>query len=307
MSTPMPPGVQLSASELGLLRRARAQRQAEHVPDAVRERLFARVVDVAQGQPSVVVSAAELTVVPMRPLRSAAWLLGVAALAVVLLSRVRDSIRNSREGSREPQAQLEAEGARGAAGARWLDTPLFRAPAPTLPSGEPPPRGPNLFAEAPFSMRSAAWQVRRWDDLSVAPTVSARHDFKEGALCVSLGPGERVLGGWPWAASSSVAPKGVPLAPGKPYRLVFKAWAHEPLPAQLLIAVGHVRLPFSAAAGARVPVTTEPQSFVIDFASEHGDPSVGVAFLATSSKDASEKEPTRVCLSELTLTERSLP
>jgi hypothetical protein len=149
--------------------------------------------------------------------------------------------------------------------------------------------------------------VRRWDDLSVAPSVSALQDFKEGALCVSLGAGERVLGGWPWAASSSVAPKGVPLAPGKPYRLVFRAWAHEPLPAQLLIAVGHVRLPFSAAAGARVPVTTEPQSFVVDFASEHGDPSVGVAFLASAKPGTSEKERTRVCVSDLTLTERTAP
>jgi hypothetical protein len=93
----------------------------------------------------------------------------------------------------------------------------------------------------------------------------------------------------------------VALVAGKPYRLGFKAWAREPLPAQLLIALGHASLPFSGRAGARVPVSTSPQPFVVDFVSSADDPSVGIAFLATG---ADGEEHTRVCLSDVTLTER---
>jgi hypothetical protein len=200
------------------------------------------------------------------------------------------------------EAQPEAAQHGPSAGERVLDLPLFRAPAPSLPAGEvPPPAAANLFPEQPFSERSGAWQVRRWDDLSVAPGDAAAHELRDGALCVPLGGGQRVLGGWPWAAGDNVAPKGVPLAPARPYRLYFKAWADEPLPAQLLIGVGHVRLPFSAAAGARVPVSAQPQTFVVDVFSANGDPSVGVAFLATGARGA---EATRVCVSDMTLVER---
>jgi hypothetical protein len=93
----------------------------------------------------------------------------------------------------------------------------------------------------------------------------------------------------------------VALVEGKAYRLTFKAWAHEPLPAQLLIALGHSRLPFSGRAGARVPVSTAAQAFAVEFVSSANDPSVGVAFLATG---ADTDERTRVCLSDVTLTER---
>jgi hypothetical protein len=251
-----------------------------------------------QSEHSPAVPATELVVVPQWTWRSTVQLLLAAACAVLLLFGARRLLWNWLDtGAPRP----EAAGGGSSASERLLDTPLFRTPAPTLPAGEAPNADANLFPEQPFSSRSDAWQVRRWDNLGVAPTAPAAHDFAAGALCISLGPGERVLGGWPWAASDSVAPKGVPLAPGRPYRLYFRAWSQEPLPAQLLIGVGHVRLPFSAAAGARVPVTTEPQSFVVDFSSKNGDPSVGVAFLATG---APEAERTRVCVSDMTLVER---
>ncbi|MEY2933001.1 MAG: hypothetical protein RL033_3750 [Pseudomonadota bacterium] len=326
--------VQLSAQALEVLKRAREQRREERAPDALRQRLLLRALEdkhpqdgrlhagqlqsgqlqsgqlqsgqLQAGQPRIgvrsehssAVPATELVVVPQWTWRSTVQLLLAAACGVLLLFGARRVLWSWLDtGAPRPEA------ARGgsSAGERLLDTALFRTPAPTLPAGEAPSADANLFPEQPFSPRSGAWQVRRWDNLGVAPTVPAVHDFTEGALCIPLGAGERVLGGWPWAASDSVAPKGVPLAPGRPYRLYFKAWSQEPLPAQLLIGVGHVRLPFSAAAGARVPVTTEPQSFVVDFSSTNGDPSVGVAFLATG---APEAEPTRVCVSDMTLVER---
>lgn len=311
--------VQLSAEEQELLRRARDQRRAESVPDALRQRLLRHALEdgsvsggARQGPTSeggergagvparhdAAVPATELVVVPQWTWRSTAQLLLAAAAAVLLLFGARRLLWSLLE-ARSPQAEQKRNGP--SAGERLLDTPLFRTPAPTLPAGEAPRADANLFPEQPFSARSGAWQVRRWDNLAVAPTEPAAQELVGDALCVPLGAGERVLGGWPWAAGDSVAPKGVPLAPGRPYRLYFKAWAQEPLPAQLLIGVGHVRLPFSAAAGARVPVTTEPQSFAVDFSSANGDPSVGVAFLATGAADS---ERTRVCLSELTLVER---
>jgi hypothetical protein len=60
-------------------------------------------------------------------------------------------------------------------------------------------------------------------------------------------------------------------------------------------------VPFSAAAGARVEVSTSPEPFVVSFVAKHDDPSVGMAFLANAAEGA---EPTRVCLSDVTLTER---
>jgi hypothetical protein len=307
--------VQLSARELELLERAREQRRAQVVPEGLRRRLLARAVEetggverplAASGQESSpagdgpAVAASELVVVPQWTWRSTVQLLGAGACAVLLLFGARRLLWSWLD-TRTPQPEA-ARRSGPSAGERLLDLPLFSAPAPTLPAGEAaPPAAANLFPEQPFSQRSDAWQVRRWDNLGVAPSDAAAFEFSEGALCVPLGAGQRVLGGWPWAAGDNVAPKGVPLAPARPYRLYFKAWAREPLPAQLLIGVGHVRLPFSAAAGARVPVTDEPQTFAVDVFSANGDPSVGVAFLATGARDA---EATRVCVSDVTLVER---
>jgi hypothetical protein len=212
-------------------------------------------------------------------------------------------------GTAEPpgvEADSRAESATGALGEGLLRMSIFRAPAQTLPGGHLPPASLSLFGEPPFSARSRAWQVRRWDDLQSEPVEAATHDFKEGALCVVLGRGERVLGGWPWLApDGSVpeprAPEAVALVAGRSYRLAFRAWAREPLPAQLLIALGHARLPFSGRAGARVPVSTAPQPFVVDFVSSADDSSVGVAFLATG---ADTEARTRVCVGDVTLTER---
>lgn len=310
--------VQLSSEERELLQRAREQRRVEVAPSALRQRLLQRALEDSTsrdsllpgaglggaergpGQQGPVVAATELVVVPQWTWRSTVQLLGGAACAVLLLFGARRLLWSLLD-TRTPQAEA-GKPAGPSAGERLLDTPLFRTPAPVLPAGEvAPPASSSLFPEQPFSARSGAWQVRRWDNLGVAPTESAAHDFSEGALCFPLEAGQRVLGGWPWVAGDNVAPKGVRLTPGRPYRLHFRAWAHEPLPAQLLVGVGHVRLPFSAAAGARVAVTAEPQSFVVDFSSANGDPSVGVAFLATAARDA---EPTRVCVTDVTLVER---
>jgi len=314
MSNPSSPSnAELSVEELELLARARLLRRQETVPELVRERLRARLIaEVQHGPQNLVVPARQLVPVRHSPFRSAVWLAGALALGLVLLANARALFTgpaDSATAGSEPSAPAGSGRRDG-----LLHMPIFQAPAQTLAAGALPSSGPNLLGEQPFSAQSRAWQVRRWDDLSADPGAAAAYDFSEGALCVVLGAGERVLGGWPWLAPDTVAPPEVsppavsppevPLLAGKSYRVSFKAWAREPLPAQLLIAVGHVRLPFSAAGGARVPVSTEAQQFVVDFVAKANDPSVGIAFLATG---ASGSERTRVCLSDVLLTERSTP
>lgn len=308
------PHTELSPEDLELLERVRRSLVEESVPGPVRQRMLARVVDEAvRGEQRFVVPA-ELVPIQRRGWGSGVWLLAAAAFGLVLLAGARGLFRGRPDPALTADASSKAAPPTGL-GAGLLHLPIFRAPAQQLPAGALALAGANLFGERPFSAQSRAWQVRRWDDLRGAPMENAAHDFVEGALCVALGGGERVLGGWPWLgpgsatdgrgssssqASSVEAPLPVALGAGRPYRLMFKAWAREPLPAQVLIAVGHARLPFSGRGGARVPVSTTPQPFVVDFVSSADDPSVGVAFLATG---AAGEERTRVCLSDVTLTE----
>ena len=310
------PSEALGGGERQLLNSARAALQRDAVPGPVRQRLFERVLDEARRPgPSHVLQTAPL--VPVRA-RGVWMVLGSAAamaFGLVLLANARPLLRSlddeplALDGQPRPEQRL---------GDRIFQSALFRAPAPAW-SGALPPADESLFGENPFSAQSHAWQVKRWDDLGSPPVEPAKYHFDQGALCVSLHAGERVIGGWPWASSgdpakgasagsvaplpsASAAPAAVALKAGKAYRLVFKAWASEPLPSQLLVAVGHSRLPFSAAGGARVEVSSTPEPFVVSFVTKYDDPSVGVAFLANAAADAA---PTRVCLSDVTLTERA--
>jgi hypothetical protein len=307
---------ELTADDRSLLAAARSELQGGHVPAAVRQRLFERVVDeAARVEPNLVQPVSPL--VPVQP--RGVWLvLGSAAamaFGLVLFANARPSFRSSGSealaGSSPPRPEQQL-------GDRIFQSALFRAPAPEW-SGALPPLDTSLFGERPFSMQSQAWQVKRWDDLGAAPDGLAKYQFEQGALCVTLRGGDRVIGGWPWlpdddgapgstpgqtkpGVTKPVAPAPVAVSAGKAYRLVFKAWSSEPLPAQLLIAVGHAHVPFSAAGGARVDVSTTPEPFVVSFVAKHHDPSVGVAFLANAAVGA---EPTRVCLSDVTLTEQA--
>jgi hypothetical protein len=299
---------ELSASDRELLAVARRELQRDHVPGAIRQRLFERVVDEARRvEPEHAQPAAPLVPVPARGV----WLVlgSAAAMAagLVLFANARSVFRST--AGDEPVAEGGPPRPEQQLGARIFQSALFRAPAPEW-SGALPPADTSLFGDRPFSMQSRAWQVRHWNDLGADPGEPAKYHFDEGALCVTLRSGERVIGGWPWLPKSgeptspaaSTAPAPVAISAGKAYRVVFQAWASDPLPSQLLIAVGHARVPFSAAAGARVDVSTTPEPFVVSFVAKHDDPDVGVAFLANAAEGA---EPTRVCLSDLTLTERA--
>jgi hypothetical protein len=304
----------LSAEDRQLLAAAREQRQRERVPDAVRERLLARALeDANRTDPSRVVPAAQFVAVQPRGLGFTFAGVGLMALAVALLTPLRGWLRGSTgdagEGAGGAPLATESPADRADTpleklGGRLFASALFRAPAPAFSAALPPPEA-SLLGERPFSAQSRAWQVRRWDDLSTDPSEPAQYELTGGALCVALGNSERVIGGWPWGAAAGSAPpvavqKSVRLDAGKSYRLIFRAWAREPLPAQVLIAVGHDRVPFSAAAGARVVVSTTPQAFAVSFRPVHDDPSIGVAFMATAADDS---ERTRLCLSDVTLTE----
>jgi len=295
---------ELPVADRELLARARRSRLESRAPDVVRERVLARSMEEARhGRQSFAIPTAELLPIARRPSRNlglaGALTLGVLAAAYARnlpSSRVDQALvgperprrgasdgrfsneANSDETSSTGMKPRSESAASARAGERLLETPLFSAPARMLEQHEQPRSGPNLFGDRPFSALSQAWQVRRWNNLGADPAEPAVSDFDEEALCVTLEAGERAIGGWPWAPSDVVPPDAVALVPRQAYRLEFKAWGHEPLPAQVLVAVGHSRLPFSAAAGARVPVSTQPRTFAVDFAVESADPSVGIAF-----------------------------
>jgi hypothetical protein len=305
--------VSLSAEDLELLGRARAQRRHDRVPEDVRERLFTRVIEEAKrAEPDLVVPAAQFVAVPPRGFGFALKWGAAMALGVLMLTQLRawlsgpgeswpgeEGAENGALLAREPD-ESGRDSAPTALGVRVFQSSLFHAPARVF-AGALPTQASSLLVERPFSAQSRAWQVRRWDDLSAAPAEAAKYEIVDGALCVELGDGERVVGGWPWLEPGvGTAPPPVQLDAGKAYRLVFRAWAREPLPAQVLIAVGHDRLPFSAAAGARVEVSSTRQAFAVSFVATHRDPSIGVAFLATAAEKA---DRTRLCLSDVTLSE----
>jgi hypothetical protein len=315
-----PPGLlRLTSEERALLLRAREQRDSETVPAALRERLLARAVEETQRAPqSHVVQVGQLVPVQSRRLAFALGGIGAAAAALVLVANARGPARGAEAAELASERSAGRAAAAREVGARLFQSELFHAPAPSLAGALPPPDA-SLFSEKPFSAQSRAWQVRLWNDLGASPVDPAVHELDGGALCVNLGAGDRIIGGWPWAADPAVAelaaavpralpapvlpapspaamPAPVALVAGRSYRLVFKAWAQEPLPEQVLIAVGHAKVPFSAAAGARVEVSDEPESFVVNFRAAHDDPSIGLAFLANAA------EATRLCVSDVTLT-----
>ena len=303
MKSSVPPTSGLSQSERELIARAREQRQQDSVPSVVRERLLARAQAEARGAERML--PRPLPLVRVRS-RGAAQALGAAltmAAALVLFARWR----GQPTGDADPSAAGEPiAGDARRVGAGLFQSELFRAPAAAYAGPVPSPTA-SLFGQQPFSPQSHAWQARRWDDLGAEPSEPARYEHEGSALCVQLGPGERVVAGWPWlprrpdtlkAPESRDVPAPVALEAGGRYQLVFKAWAREPLPEQLLIAVGHARVPFSGAGGARVEPSTEPRWFSVDIVPRYDDPSVGVAFLANAARGSA---PGRVCVSDVTL------
>ena len=233
------------------------------------------------------------------------------AAAVVLFAQLRGQGSVAGVDDSGVEAAASRDATRAAArqiGSRLFQSELFRAPAAAY-SGPLPAASVNLFGEVPFSRQSQSWQARRWNDLGAEPSEPAPYEYEGAALCVELGSGERVIAGWPWlpaVADAAHAPREEPplsplpvaLEAGQRYHLVFKAWAREPMPEQLLVAVGHSRVPFSGAGGARVELSTTPRAFLVDIRPRHDDPSVGVAFLANAAPGSA---PSRVCVSDVTL------
>ena len=300
----------LSPEDSALLSLARRQRREQRAPDDLRQRARARVLAELAGPtpvhalPAHALPAAVLVSVARPSLRFGLRLFGVAALvlgaivgAPVLL---RTLSKQWAEGPEPPSAaNWQASGPAGELLSH--SSPLLRLPLLPLPDDQPAVSGPSLLGERPFAQPGGAWQVRRWNDPKADPDEPAAHSFEDGALCLPLAAGERVLGGWPWPAPGAASPEKVAIAQGRAYRLGFRAWVRGPLPSQVLLGVGHIQFPFVAAAAARVQVTPEAQRFAMDFVASHDDDAVGVAFLASNGRHA---DPTRVCLADLTLVAR---
>jgi hypothetical protein len=299
----MEQGSERSGSAAALLARVRQGRRDERAPDGLRQRALARALAEAE-RPAVLAMPAPVLMPVAHPSArafargSAALALGLAALlgAPAALRQLEQHL------SPEPVATGNWQVSGPAGELLSKQSPLFRLPL--LPLSEAPPElGPNLFREHPFAQDSNSWQVRLWNDPALEPETPARVQFENGALCVPLAAGDRVLGGWPWPHDEAPAPvAAVKLRQGRAYRLSFKTWVQGPLPSQVLLGIGHKQFPFVAAAAARVQVSKSPEPFAMDFVAAQDDDSAGVAFLATNI--AGHADPTRLCLGELRLSER---
>jgi len=294
----------LSLQDAGLLSLARRQRRAERAPEELRQRARARVLAELAGHAAHAMPAAALVAVTRPSLRFGLRLFAVAALVlgtVVGAPALLHTVSQQRAQGPELRSSddWQASGPAGELLSRW--SPLSRLPLLPLPEEEPPVLGPGLLGERPFAQPGGAWQVRRWNDPKADPDEPASYGFEDGALCVALASGERVLGGWPWPASGAAFPEKVSIAQGRAYQLGFRAWARGPLPSQVLLGVGHRQFPFVAVAAARVQVAREPERFALDFVASRDDEAVGVAFLASNGPHA---DPTRVCLADVTLVAR---
>jgi len=311
-------GAELSGSATALLARVRQRRQEEKAPDGLRQRALARALAEAH-RPAVLAMPAPALVPVARP-TARALVRGVAALALglgvvlgapVAMHEIEQRVSPEAVSPEVATGNWQASGPAGELLSKH--SPLFRLPL--LPLSEAPRElAPSLFAEQPFAQESGSWQVRLWNDPTVEPETPAKVQFENGALCVPLAAGDRVLGGWPWphnlasaqlqaTAPVAAAPvAAVRLQQGRAYRLSFQAWARGPLPSQVLLGVGHKQFPFVAAAAARVQVSRSPEAFALDFVAARDDDAAGVAFLATNI--AGHADPTRLCLRELRLSER---
>jgi hypothetical protein len=296
------PERELSAEARELLARARRQRNEEHAPSGLRQRALSRAVaELTRPEPTIAALPAPLVAIKRPSLRLGTALLAACALGGGLLVSGRLLLQSGGEGALGPEPRTSADWhASGPAGELLAPhSPLLRKPLLPLES-EPAPNGKSLLGELPFSEPAAAWQVRRWNDPKADPELPAARDFEGGALCLTLGAGERVIGGWPWPREGDEPPAKVALRTGGSYRLAFKARVSGALPAQVLIGVGHTAWPFVAAAGARVQVSRSEQPFAMDFVAQRDDDSVGIAFLAA----ATHGDGTRLCLRDVVLSER---
>jgi hypothetical protein len=291
-----------------LLARARRQRSEERAPDAVRGRVRARVLAEAAVPAAHALPLAPLVSVARPSLRFGLRMIGVAALvlgAIIGAPLLLRTVSKQWAQGPEPRASLNWQATGPAGELLGHSSPLLRLPLLPLPEDQPSVSGPSLLGEHPFQS-GGAWQVRRWNDPKADPDEPAAYGFEDGALCVALATGDRVLGGWPWPAASpegtgAALPEKVALTQGRAYRLGFRAWVRGPLPSQVLLGVGHIQFPFVAAAAARIQVAPEPERFAMDFIAARGDDAVGVAFLASNGPHA---DPTRVCFADVTLVAR---
>jgi hypothetical protein len=299
----MDQGTELSDSAAALLARVRQRRRDESAPDGLRRRALARALAEAE-RPAVLAMPAPVLMPVARPsARALSRVSAAIALGLGVVLGVPAALHQIEQRlSPEPLATGNWQVSGPAGELLSKQSPLFRLPL--LPLSEAPQElGPSLFGERPFAQESNSWQVRLWNEPTVEPETPAKVEFESGALCVPLAAGDRVLGGWPWPRDQGPAAlAAVKLQRGRAYRLSFKAWAHGPLPSQVLLGVGHKQFPFVAAAAARVQVSKSPEPFAMDFVAAQDDESAGVAFLATNI--AGHADPTRLCLGELRLSER---
>jgi hypothetical protein len=156
--------------------------------------------------------------------------------------------------------------------------------------------GHNFITNGDFSRGAVMWSVRSWRGFGDT-SVAAYYSVQAGALCTAVERNEQVLGGWPWD-DRRLSPSSFDLERGKRYRLSLRAWSSGSERVQLVVKVGHQKPPYTPALVAKVPISTEPGLFDIDFVAARHDTAAGFAFVATSPAD---RPPSAFCIDDVSV------
>jgi hypothetical protein len=126
----------------------------------------------------------------------------------------------------------------------------------------------NMISNGDFANGNADWNVT-WG-LSTAGLTT----FTNGHACVQGNPSTTFNVGWPFDTS-----KAFVLEPGVPYTLSFKAMAGTAF--TLIIKLGHVTSPYTAAYTTNTPLTTAWAGYSFNVVAASGDSAAGLVFQGT--------------------------
>lgn len=135
------------------------------------------------------------------------------------------------------------------------------AGSPGLPEG-------TLISNGDFSAGNADW------NLTLQLGGAGVSTFTNGHACIQGNPSVAFDFGWP-----SLASKAFVLEPGVPYTLSFRAVAGSPF--TLIVKLGHVTTPYTAAYLTNTSLTTGWASYSFNVVAASGDSAAGLVFQGT--------------------------
>lgn len=158
-------------------------------------------------------------------------------------------------------ASTTSGGVNGGAGEPGEGGTVGEGGATTSPDG-------NMISNGDFSGSNADWNVTFGTGTLGVST------FTNGHACVQGDPSTTFNLGWPLDTSRAFV-----LEPGVPYTLSFRAVAGSEF--TLVIKLGHVTSPYTAAYLTNTPLTTSWKSYSFDVVAASGDSAAGLVFQGT--------------------------